>query len=70
MSELLPKLLVTDHFPHGLKVDRAHHIGSLGNKLRIMIAKIHHDPVKEKIRLLKCSTKDYAFTSSEVLRQT
>lgn len=30
-------------------MDRAHRIGPLSNKPRIMIAKIHHDQVKEKI---------------------
>lgn len=49
VSDLLPKLLGADHFPHGIKVDRAHRIGPPGNRPRIMIAKIHHDPVKEKI---------------------
>ena len=49
MSDLLPKLLGAEHFPRGVKVDRAHRIGAPSNRPRIMIARIHHDTVKEAI---------------------
>lgn len=49
VSDLLPKLLGVERFPRGIKVDRAHRIGPPGNRPRIMIARIHHDTVKEEI---------------------
>ena len=49
VSDWLPKLLGAEHFPRGVKVDRAHRIGAPSNRPRIMIARIHHDAVKEKI---------------------
>lgn len=49
VSDLLPKLLGAEHFPKGIKVDRAHRIGAPSNRPRIMIARIHHDTVKENI---------------------
>ena len=49
MSDLLPKLLGAEHFPRGIKVDRAHRIGAPSNHPRITIIRIHHDTVKEKI---------------------
>lgn len=49
VTDLLPKLLGTERFPRGIKVDRAHRIGPPGNRPRIMIARIHHDTVKDEI---------------------
>lgn len=51
VAEFLPQLLGTNNFPDGLKVDRAHCIGAQSSpaRRRIMIAKIHHYPDKEKI---------------------
>lgn len=49
VSDLLPKLLGAERFPRGIKVDRAHRIGPPSNKPRIMIARIHHDVVKDDI---------------------
>lgn len=50
IADLLPKLLGSDNFPAGLKVDRAHRIGAQSSaRPRSMIAKIHHFPEKEKI---------------------
>lgn len=49
VSDFLLKLLGAENFPDGIKVDRAHRVGVLSSKPRAMIAKIHHDSVKEKI---------------------
>lgn len=49
VSDFLLKLLGAEHFPHGIKVDRDHRIGEPGNRPRVMIARIQHDVVKEKI---------------------
>lgn len=51
IADLLPKLLGSDNFPAGLKVDRAHRIGAQSSSAqpRTMIVKIHHFPEKEKI---------------------
>ncbi|RXN10895.1 putative transposase element L1Md-A101/L1Md-A102/L1Md-A2 [Labeo rohita] len=52
VERLIPKLLGTENFPERIKVDRAHRTGPLpsrGGRPRIMIARIHHYPVKETI---------------------
>lgn len=49
VSDFLLKLLGAEQFPRGIKVDRAHRSGAPGNRPRVMIAKIHHDSMKEKI---------------------
>ncbi|KAI2663135.1 LINE-1 retrotransposable element ORF1 protein [Labeo rohita] len=52
VEQLIPKLLGTENFPERIKVDHAHSTGPLpsrGGRPRIMIARIHHYPVKETI---------------------
>lgn len=52
VEKLIQNLLGTKNFPGGIKVDRPHRIGPLslkGGRPRIMIARIHHYPVKEMI---------------------
>lgn len=52
VEKFIPNLLGADNFPAGIKVDRAHRTGPLppkGGRPRILIAKIHHYPVKEMI---------------------
>lgn len=50
VADLLPQILGPDSFPSVLKVDRAHRTGPTSlTRPRIMIAKIHHFPEKEKI---------------------
>lgn len=52
VEKFLPNLLGAENFPEGIKVDRAHRTGPLpskGGRPRILIARIHHYPVKEMI---------------------
>lgn len=53
-SKLIPKLLGEEHFPHPVKVDRAHRSLqpklATGAKPRTILACIHHFQVKELIR--------------------
>lgn len=52
VEKLIPNLLGVENFPAGIKVDRAHRTGPLppkGGRPRIMIARLHHYPVKEMI---------------------
>lgn len=52
VEKLFPTLLGAENFPGGIKIDRAHRTGPLpskGGRPRILIARIHHYPVKETI---------------------
>ena len=51
ITDLLPKLLGPENFPKGIKVDRSHRLGyhTSPSRPRLMIARIHHPPVQEKI---------------------
>lgn len=52
VEKLIPALLGAQNFPSGVKVDCAHHIGpqpANGGRSHMLIARIHHYPVKELI---------------------
>ncbi len=52
VEKLIPNFLDIESFPGGIKVDRAHCTSpppSKGGRPRIMIARMHHYPVKEMI---------------------
>lgn len=53
VSRLIPQLLGEEHFPHPVKVDRAHRSlqpkPAAGEKPRTILARIHHFQVKELI---------------------
>lgn len=67
VSELLPSLLGESNFPRGVKVDRAHRIGPIGNnRPRVMIARIHHDSVKTEILRLSRNQSPLSFDSSRI----
>ncbi|KAL0198985.1 hypothetical protein M9458_007525 [Cirrhinus mrigala] len=66
VSELLPSLLGGSNFPQGVKVDRAHRIGPIGNKPRVMIARIHHDSVKTEILQLSRGQSPLSFAGGRI----
>lgn len=64
VSKLIPELLGKQHFPHPLKVDRAHRSlwpkPAAGEKPRTIIARIHHFQMKEQIlRLARTQPMEY-----------
>ncbi|KAL0148821.1 hypothetical protein M9458_055830 [Cirrhinus mrigala] len=66
VSELLPSLLGESNFLRGVKVDRAHRIGPIGNKPRVMIARIHHDSIKTEILCLSRGQSPLSFDGDRI----
>lgn len=64
VSKLTPELLGKQHFPHPVKVDRAHRSlqpkSAAGGKPRTIMVRIHHFQVKEQIlRLSRTQSMEY-----------
>lgn len=70
VSKLIPELFGTKHFPHPLKVDRAHRSlqpkPAAGAKPRIILARIHHFQDKELI-LCRGRQQPLEYKGSKVL---
>lgn len=68
IADLLPKLLGTDSFPNGLKVDRAHRLGAQPSpaRPRVMITEIHHLPEEKKILNLARLQSPLSFNGARI----
>lgn len=69
VEKLLPAVLGEQNFPSGVKVDRAHRIGPLpakGGRPRMLIARIHHFPVKELILKLSRQQSPLQFEGKQI----